>query len=162
MVQMGVVVVIGAIIISMGVGIYMFIQYQPNFVQASAGEPVTIGPVEYRITFEGTHNGNEDTRPENTFVKIRIDAKNIGDEKTRISGGQFFFIDENGQKHQPVYGEFSEEDLLDDLLEPNKPVSWTTQFDVPFDEEKKYNIAIRPAKQHESIDTAIVCLINCR
>lgn len=145
----------------MSVGLYMYTQYQPNFIQTTAGKPVIVGPVEYTITFEGTHNGNEDTRPENTFVTIRIDAKNISNENTRITGGQFFIMEENGQKHQPVYGGFSEEDLLDDVLEPNKPVTWTTQFDVPFTDEKKYDIAIRPTKLHESTDTAIVCLTNC-
>lgn len=158
---MGIVIVIGAILISMSVALYMYTQYQPNFIQTTEGKPVIVGPVEYTITFEGTHSGNEDTRPENTFVMIRIDAKNISNENTRITGGQFFIIDENGQKHQPIYGEFSEEDLLDDVLEPNKPVTWTTQFDVPFTEEKKYNIAIRPTKLHESTDTAIVCITNC-
>jgi len=158
---MGVVIVVGAIIISMAVALYMYTQYQPNFVQAQAGEPVTIGPVQYVISFEGTHNGDEDTRPENTFVKIRIDAKNISNEDTRITGGQFFIIDQNEQKHQPIYGGFSEEDLLNDLLEPNKPVSYTTQFDVPFDEEFQYQIAIRPTKEQSSLDTAIVCITNC-
>ena len=161
MVRMGLVIVIGAILISMGVGLYMYTQYQPNFIQTTAGVPVIVGPIEYTITFEGTHNGNDDTRPENTFVKIRINAKNIGTEDARITGGQFFIIDENGQKHQPIYGEFSDEDLLNEILEPNKPITRTTQFDIDFDEEKKYNIAIRPTKQHESIDTAIVCITNC-
>ena len=161
MARMGVVIVIGAIIISMGVALYTFTQYQPNFIETTAGETVIVGPVEYQITFEGTHNGDKDTKPEHTFVKIRINAKNISDEDTRITGGQFFFIDTKGQKHQPIYGEFSEEDLLDDILEPNKPVTWTTQFDVPFDENEQYNIAIRPTKQHESMDTAIICITNC-
>lgn len=161
MARMGVVIVVGALIASMGIGLYTFIQYQPNFIEAKAGEPVTVGPVEYIITFEGTHNGNEDTKPENTFVMIGISANNISTENTRITGGQFYLIDEKEQKHQPIYGEFSETDLLNDVLEPNKPVLWTTQFDVVFDEEAKYKIAIRPTKEQSSVDTAIICLMNC-
>ena len=111
-------IVIAAIIISMAAAMYMYTQYQTNFIQVTAGEPVTVGPVEYIITFDGTHNGNEETIPENTFVKIRIVAKNISQESTRMSGGQFYLIDEKEQKHEAVYGGFSQEDLFNDNLEP--------------------------------------------
>ncbi len=161
MAQIGIVIVIGAIAISMVVALYMYTQYQTNFITAKTGEPVVIGPVEYTITFDGTHKGNKETTPTDTFVKIRIIAKNISEEKTRISGGQFYLIDEKQQKHQPVYGGFSTEDLLDDWLEPNKPAMWTTQFDVPYDETKQYNIVIRPSKQQASVDTALICITNC-
>lgn len=161
MVRMGIVIIGAALVVSMGIAMYMFTQYQPNFVTVNAGEQITVGPVQYAITFEGTHEGDEDTKPENTFLKIRIDAKNISNENTRMSGGQFFLIKEDGSKQQPIYGEFSEEDLFEDFLEPNKPVSWTTQFDVEFDEEQQYQIAIRPSKQQSSMDTGFVCITNC-
>jgi hypothetical protein len=161
MAQIGVVIVIGAIIISMASAMYMYTQYQTNFIIVKAGEPVVVGPVEYTITFDGTHKGNKETIPANTFVKIRIIAKNISEEKTRISGGQFYLIDEKQQKHQSVYGRFSTEDLQDNWLEPNKPVMLTTQFDVPYDEQKQYNVIIRPSKQQSTVDTALICIINC-
>ena len=88
---------------------YMYTQYQVNFITVNAGEPVTVGPVQYLVTFEGTHQGNKETQPENTFVKIRIEAKNISQEITRMSGIQFYLIDEREQKHEAVYGGFSEE-----------------------------------------------------
>ena len=78
-----------------------------------------------------------------------------------MSGGQFYIIDENNEKTQPVYGDFSDEDLLDYYLEPNKESTWTTQFDIPFDESKEYKIGIRPTKVQASLDTAIICLLNC-
>jgi hypothetical protein len=159
--RIGLVIVIGAIIVSMGVAIYMYSQYQPNLIFANAGEPVTVGPVQYTITFEGTHAGNKEITPENTFVKIRIVAENTSQETTRMSGGQFHLIDEKRPDHEAVYGEFSAEDLIDDYLEPGKPVSWTTQFDVPYDEDQQYKILIRPTKQQQTIDTAIVCITNC-
>lgn len=162
MARIGMVIVVGAIIISIVIALFAYVQYQPNYVETKAGEPTVVGPVEYTITFEGTHNGNEKTRPEHTFVKIRLVAKDISQENTRISGGQFFIVEPNGEKHQPVYGGFSEEDLLDDILEPNKPVSWTTQFDIDFDEKEKYNIIIRPTKEQKTVDTGVVCLINCQ
>jgi len=161
MARIGMVIVIAAIIVSMAAAMYMYTQYQTNFIQSVAGEPVTVGPVKYIITFEGTHEGNKETQPESTFVKIRIVAENISQETTRMSGGQFYLIDEKEQKHVAVFGEFSGEDLYGDYLEPGKPASWTTQFDVPYDEQKQYDIVIRPTKEQSTVDTAMICLTNC-
>jgi len=157
----GVVIVIGAIIASMGVAMFMYTQYQTNYIESSVGNTVTVGPVEYVITFEGTHQGDKETTPENTFVMIGITAKNISDEKTALSGGQFYLIDEKDQKHKAVYGEFSPKDLLIVGLDPDKPIELTTQFDIKFDEEKQYKIVIRPQKDQSTVDTASICLTNC-
>ena len=54
-----VVIIIGAILASMGAGMYMYSQYQTNYISSVAGETITVGPVEYVITFEGTHEGSE-------------------------------------------------------------------------------------------------------
>ena len=159
--QIGIIIVIAIIIVSMGAAMYMYTQYQTNFIIGKIGEPIVVGPVEYTRSFDGTHKGNKETIPENTFVKIKIIAKNISNEDTRISGGQFYIVDEKQQKHQAVYGKFSADDLLDYLLEPNKPVMFTTQFDVPYDEQKQYSITIRPTKQQSSLDTAVICITNC-
>lgn len=161
MAGIGVVVVIGAIIASMVVANYMYTQYTTNYIEAVAGKPIMVGPVEYIITFEGTHEGSKEMKPENTFVKIGITAKNTSDEKTIISGGQFYIVDEKDQKHEAIFGEFSSKDLFLESLEPNKPIERTTQFDIPFDEEKKYKIIIRPQKDQSTVDTAVVCIRNC-
>ena len=161
MAGIGVVIVIGAIIASMAAAMYMYTQYQTNYIESVAGEMVTVGPVEYVVTFEGTHEGNKEVMPENTFVKIGITAKNIGDEKTLLSGGQFFIIDEKEVKHEAVYGEFSSKDLLIEWIEPGKSIERTTQFDIPFDEENPYKIIIRPQKEQSSVDTASICITEC-
>ena len=171
MVRIGVVIVIGIIIISMTVTMYVYTQYQTNFISINAGEPVVIGPVEYTITFDGIHKGNEktiETKSDETFVRIKIIAKNISEKKTVISASQFYLIDEKQQKHLPVYGGFSTEDLVyegfrssDHWLEPNKPVIMTTQFDVSYNELNQYNIVIHPSKQQSSVDTAVICITNC-
>jgi hypothetical protein len=161
MARIGIVIVIGAIIISMGSAMYMYTQYQTNFIIVKVGESVIVGPVEYAVTFDGTHKGNDKVIPDNTFVKIRISVKNISKEDTQISSSQFYLIDEKQQKHQSVYGGFFTEDLSDFRLEPNKPVIFTTQFDVPYDEEKQFNIVIRPLKQQSTVDTALICITNC-
>ena len=69
MARMGLVIVIGAIIGSMVLANFMYMQYQTNFIEVNAGETVMVGPVEYVITFEGTHEGDKETQPENTFLK---------------------------------------------------------------------------------------------
>ena len=156
-----VVMIIVGIFASMGAGMYMYSVYQTNYITAVAGDTITVGPVEYVITFEGTHQGTKQVVPENTFVKIGITAKNVSDEKTPLTGGQFYIVDEKEQKHKAIYGEFSSKDLLIEWLEPNKPIEITTQFDIPFDEEKQYKIIIRPQKEQSSVDTAVVCITNC-
>ena len=161
MARMGLVIVIGAIIGSMVLANFMYMQYQTNFIEVNEGEPVVVGPVEYVVTFEGTHEGDKETQPENTFLKIGIIAKNISDEKTAMSGGQFFLIDEKDQKHKAVFGEFSAIDLWLIGLDPNNPVEATTQFDIPFDEDENYKIVIRPQKDQSTVDTASICLLNC-
>ena len=161
MARIGAVIVISGIVLSMAIALYMYTQYQTNFIEANEGEPVDVGPVQYVIAFDGTHMGNEETRPEHTFVKIKIEAENISDEDTRMTGGQFWLVDEKNQNHRAVYGEFSATDLLDDILQPGKPVSWTTQFDVPYDEENQYQVVIRPTKQQTTVDTARICITNC-
>ena len=161
MVNIGLVIVFAAIIGSMAFAMYMYTQYQTNFITANAGEPVTVGPVRYNITFDGTNTGNKETQPENTFVKIKIEAENTSQESTTISGGQFYLVDESGGKYEATYGGFSEEDLLYHEFDPGKPATWTTQFDIPYDEQKKYNILIRPSKEQSTVDTAMICITNC-
>lgn len=88
MVRIGVVIVIGIIIISMTVTMYVYTQYQTNFISINAGEPVVIGPVEYTITFDGIHKGNEkiiETKSDNTFIRIKIIAKNISEKNCDLS-----------------------------------------------------------------------------
>jgi len=161
MAGLGGIIVIGAVIVSMGLAMFMYTQYTTNFIESVVGEKVTVGPVEYVITFEGTHEGSKEVKPENTFVMIGITAKNTSDEKTIISEGQFYIVDEKDQKHEAMYGEFSSKDLFLETLEPNKPIERTTQFDIPFDEENQYKIIIRPQKDQSTLDTAVVCVTNC-
>ena len=161
MTRMGVIVVLGAIIASMIVANFMYTQYTTNFIESTAGEKIKVGPVEYTITFEGTHKGSKEVAPENTFVMIGITATNTGDEKTLFSGGQLYIVDEDEQKHKATYGEFSSKDLLVEWLEPNQAIEKTTQFDIPFDEEEQYKIIIRPQKEQSTVDTALICITNC-
>jgi hypothetical protein len=161
MAQMGIVIVVGAIIASIIIANFAYTQYQTNYIETTAGETVKVGPVEYIITFEGTHDGNKEVKPENTFVMIGITAENISEDKTVISGGQFYIVDKENQKHKAVYGPFSSKELGLEGLDPGKPIERTTQFDIPFDEDVQYKIIIRPQKDQVTTDTASICITNC-
>jgi len=158
--RIGLVLVLGVVISIMAVSMYMYVENKINIIEVNSGDKVKVGPVEYTITFEGTHNGNKETKPENMFVHIGIVAKNISEERTLMSEDQFYII-EDKKKYVAVYGEFSSKDLLSEWLEPGKAIEKTTQFDIPFDEEKQYNVIIRPQKEQTSVDTAVVCITNC-
>lgn len=156
-----VILIISIIIGSMVVANYMYTEYRTNYVEVTAGQPVMVGPVEYTIMFENTHGGDKEEKPEDVFVMIAITAENKSEQDTILSGGQFYIVDENNTKKQPVYGEFSAKDLLIETLEPGQIVERTTQFDIPFDEDSQYKILVRPQKEQSTTDVASVCIINC-
>ena len=160
MASIAIVIIMAAVIASMGAAMYAYTAYQPNFVEGAAGEPVRVGPTEYIITYEGTFEGDKDTEPDHTFVKIGIVARNVSGEATNLSGGQFY-LDDGQKHHQAVYGGFSAGDLRFEEIEPDKPVQRTTQFDIEFDKEERYDILIRPQKEQSSLDVATVCILNC-
>ena len=161
MVRVFIIAVMVIIIVSIGFAIWSYLEWQPNFIFVNGGESVQVGPVKYIIEHIGEHNGDEKTSPEHTFVQISIIAENLGKEDTRMTGGQFHIFNEEGTRIQPVYGNFSENDLLNDILEQHVPVSYTTQFDIPYDENKQYRIGIKPTKEQASMDIGMVCIINC-
>ena len=147
--------------VSIGVSLYAYMAYQPIIKTVDYGMPVAVGPVEYTITYEGQFNGSEDLRPEHDFVQIRIDAKNLSQESVQISGLQFSLVDENGTRSSPIYGEFSEEDLLFHTIGSQNAETFVTQFDVPFDEAAEYTVWIQPRKEQNALDYGIACLLNC-
>ncbi|HSB50558.1 MAG TPA: DUF4352 domain-containing protein [Nitrosopumilaceae archaeon] len=161
MARITIVIVIAAIIASIGIAFSYYVEFQPNFLNVNAGEPVKVGPVKYIVEYIGNHAGDEKTQPKNTFFQVSIVAENEGKETTRITGGQFYILDKNDNKVQPVFGNFSENDLLTDMLEPNVSMSYTTQFDIPFDENEQYRVGVLPTKEQSSRDIGIICVVNC-
>lgn len=156
-----VVIVIGAIIASMIIAGYMYVEYTPDHLEVAAGEPVMVGPVEYTVSFENTHMGDKEEQPEHIYVMIVLTAENKGEDRTLLSGGQFYIEGEDSVRHQAVYGNFSQRDLLVEWLEPGDVVERSTQFDVPFDEDSRYDILIRPQKEQNFKDIGSVCIANC-
>ncbi len=157
-----VLIVVAAIVVSMAFAIYMYTEYRTQYVATATGQPVMVGPVEYTVEFENTHKGDKEETPEHIFVMIKLTAENMGDERTLLSGGQFYIEEPNGKRHQAVYGDFSQKDLLVEWLEPGDvAIERNTQFDIPFDEDATYNIMIRPQKEQSSNIVAVICITNC-
>ena len=154
-------IIIAGIAASMVFAIYMYNEFQPNFIQVEAGEPVQVGPVIYTVKYLGMHEGDDDIKPNEIFFKIQIIAENVGSTTTSLGGKQIFLLDENDTKHRPVYGDFDKEDLYNDDLKPNESITRTTQFDIAFDEDMKYRIGILPTKEQSSKDIGIICVMNC-
>lgn len=140
---------------------YMYYEYQPNFILVDAGQPVQVGTVIYTAKYLGMYQGDEDIKPKDIFFQIEITAKNIGSSSTLLSGGQFYLLDEDDRKHRAVFGDFSNIDLFNDDLKPNESLSRTTQFDIPFNENKTYRVGILPLKEQSSNDIGIICVLNC-
>ncbi len=162
MARIGIIIVVGAMVISMAAAMYAYTLYQTNYIEVNEGDKVTVGPVEYSVMFDGTHGGSETVQANNTFVQIMISAENISDERTPFSGGQLYILDKDGKRQKAMHGAFSSKDLLVEWLEPGEPVERTTQFDIPFDDEYQYKIVIRPQKEQSTVDTAIICITNCQ
>lgn len=154
-------IIVGGIVVSISFGTFMYLQYQPNFILVEYGYPVQVGPVLYTIEPLGTNQGDSITKPNGTFFQIQINAENLGSEETRMSGGQFYLLDESQKKYIAVFGNFTDQDLLRDFLQPNMPVTWNTQFDIPYDKDMTYKIGILPTKIQASRDIGIVCVQNC-
>jgi len=161
MIRIGLVIVISVIVISIIIANIYYLEAQPNIIVSESGTPVQVGKILYSVQYIGNHNGNEDKRPENTYFKIQIIVENPTLESARMHGGQFYLLEENDKKIRPEYGNFSEEDLLEIQLLPNESSTWTTQFDIQYDEEKKYRIGILPTKEQASKDIGIICVQNC-
>jgi hypothetical protein len=155
------IIIIGGVAASIAFATFMYSEYQPNFITVKAGEPFQVGPVLYTIEHIGQHEGDKDIKPEEIFFQIQINAENVGSTTTLLSGGQFYLLDETDKKYRAVYGDFSDNDLYNDVLKPNEPITRTTQFDIFYDENKSYRIGILPTKEQSSNDIGIVCVQNC-
>ena len=150
MIRIGTVLILGGIVGSMVIALYAYTLYQPNELTVPHGEPVILGPMEYAVTFEGTNNGNDEFRPEHTFVKIRVNMQNVAEYDAAVSGGQFYIVVPGSMPQQPHFGNgtLGQEDLLFETIQPGSHITRTTQFDVPFNAEDTYQVLIRPAKEH--------------
>ena len=101
--------------------------------------------------------------PEGVYFQIQITANNTGNETVELTGGNFFLYDINNKKHEARYIGYGENELTVLELEPNNPITVTTQFDVEYDDEMKYTVGIMPNRYglQDSQERAFICVKNC-
>ena len=101
--------------------------------------------------------------PEGVYFQIQITANNTGNETVELTGGNFFLYDINNNKYSAKFIGYGENELTVLELEPNNPITVTTQFDIQYDDEMKYTVGIIPNKYglQDSQERAFICVKNC-
>ena len=101
--------------------------------------------------------------PDGVYFQIQITANNTGNETVELTGGQFFLYDINHKKHDAKFIGYGENELTVLELEPNNPITVTTQFDVQYDDEMKYTVGIIPNRYglQDTQEMAFICIKNC-
>ena len=153
MARFGAVIVIGAVVASMGVAMVFFMEYQPNIVRAEIGEQIAVGPVMYTLSYEGTEKGSREIKSDKTFIKIGILAEGAGGESATAQKTQFTLLDKMGAQTPPTHGIFPE----------GSPqiLAYFPLGDEDLDDGFSYEIMIRPTKEQASTDLGFVCVTNC-
>ena len=166
MAGIGTFIMLGIVIGSICVSMYLFLDGQLVDITEELGDSITVNNVEFIISHIGNYENLEKTKEykeleksqaikglvtseiaEEVFFQIQITAHNIGAETVRFTGGQFYLYDINQEKYDAVFIGYAGSDIEElsrvDLL-PGSSVTVTTQFDIPYDEEMKYTVGILP------------------
>ena len=186
MVGIGTFIMLGIVIGSISVSMYLFLDNQFVDIFEESGGSITVGNVEFYVNHIGNYEILEKTKEyteiekkeaikglatseiaEGVYFQIQITAHNIGTETVRFTGGQFHLYDIDNTKYDAVHigydtSEGTEELSVVDLL-PNGSVTVTTQFDVPYDDEMRYTVGIIPDRfgLQDSQERGFVCMKNC-
>ena len=186
MVGIGTLIMLGVVIGSICISMYLFLDYRFVDVIDESDGSVTVGGVEFSINHIGNYEILEKNKDyaeiektqaikgiatseiaEGVYFQIQITAHNIGTETVRFTGGQFHLYEIDNTKYDAVYigydtSDGTEELSLVDLL-PDGFITVTTQFDIPYDDEMKYTIAIIPDRfgLQDSQERGFVCIKNC-
>ena len=185
MAGIGTFIMLGIVIGSICVSMYLFLDGQLVDITEESGDSITVNNVEFNISHIGNYESLEKTKEykeleksqvikglatseiaEGVYFQIQITAHNIGTETVRFSGGQFYLYDINQEKYNAVFigyaGSDIEELSMVDLL-PDSSVTVTTQFDIPYDEEMKYTVGIIPDRfgLQDSQERGFACIKNC-
>lgn len=154
MIRLGIILVVGAIVASMGVAMAFFMEYQPNILEAGPGEPLAVGPAEYTLTYEGVEEGNEEIRSDRTFMKVRIHSEDRGGGGAAAEKRQFTLLDRGGIQTPPSHGTFVEGS-------PGTIIAYFPLEGDELDEGFQYKVMVRPTKEQRSTDLGFVCVANC-
>ncbi len=154
MARLGIVLVISAVVTSMGIAMVFFTQYQPNVMDAGPGEQVTVGPARYTLTYEGVAEGSPETGSNRTFIMVGILAEDLQGAPASAEKRQFTLRDQNGVHTKATHGLFSE-------TSPQITAYFPLEGDT-LDSEFEYTVIVRPTKEQGSMDLAVVCVTNCQ
>ena len=186
MVGIGTFIMLGIVIGSICVSMYLFLDNQFVDIFEESGGSITVDGVEFYVNHIGNYEILEKTKEyteiektqaikgiatseiaEGVYFQIQITAHNIGTETVRFTGGQFHLYDIDNTKYDAVYigydtSEGTEELSVVDLL-PDGFITVTTQFDIPYDDEMKYSIGIIPDRfgLQDSQERGFICIKNC-
>ena len=185
MVRIGGIIVAGGIIATITFSFFMYDEYAHKEVKiATTGDPISIGNVNFDIQYVANFESLAKTQkfiqqekveidkglieasseiPDGTWFQIQITAENTSDEDIRMTGGQFYLYDKNDKKYDAKFIGYGENELSLTILEPNKPVTVTTQYDIPYDEEMQYKVGIVPNRfgLEDTTEIAFICIKNC-
>mgnify|MGYP006092269829 FL=1 len=185
MMRIGGILAISIIIASMCGALYVYTENSyTNVLISDLGEQVIIGNVVFDVQHVANYDILEKTKeyeefektqvraglieasretPEGVYFQIQITAENKGDEDITLTGGQFHLYDEENTRYDPTFIGYGENELSTIELEPNKPITITTQFDISFDEEIQYKVGIVPNRYglEGSWEIAFICVMNC-
>jgi len=184
MVGFGTVIAIGIVIASISVSMIIFWESQTTSKFSEYGDEIKVGDVKFDVQYVTNHEilkknkmyaefeklyvkkgliDESNEIPDGVYFQIQITANNIGNETIELTGGQFFLYDINNKKHEAKFIGYGENELTVLKLEPNNPITVTTQFDVQYDDEMKYTVGIIPNRYglQDVQEMAFICVKNC-
>ena len=186
MLGIGTLIMLGIVIGSICISMYLFLDYQIVDIIIESDDSITIGNVEFYVNHIGNYEILEKTKEyteiekkeaikglatseiaEGVYFQIQITAHNIGTETVRFTGGQFHLYDIDKTKYDAVFIGYADSGNIEELsvvdLLPNGSVTVTTQFDIPYDDEMKYSVGIIPDRfgLQDSQERGFVCIQNC-
>ena len=188
MVGFATVIAIGIVIGSISVSMIIFWDSQTISKFSEYGDEIKVGNVKFDVQYVTNYEFLEKDKaqqefqelyietgpnpgllsqsseiPEGVYFQIQITANNTGNETVELTGGQFFLYDINNKKHEAKFIGYGESELTVLELEPNNPITVTTQFDIQYDDEMRYTVGIIPDRYglQDSQEMAFICVKNC-
>ena len=186
MAGIGTFIMLGIVIGSISVSMYLFLDGQIVTITGEPGNSIMVGNVEFNIIHIGNYEILEKTKEykelektptaqriatsemaEGVYFQIQITAHNTGTETVKFTGGQFYLYDINQEKYDAVFVGYAGSDIIEELsaidLLPDSSVTVTTQFDIPYDDKMQYTVGIIPDRfgLQDSEERGFVCIKNC-
>jgi len=154
-------IIAGIIALSMVLATSYFWTSQTVYITPESGEPVAVADVMYDVEFVRIYDGTKEVKPEGVFFQISITAVNMRNEPTNLSGGQFILVNANGLTHIAQFLDTGPDELWYEDIEHGVAVTRTTQFDIEYDKDERYQVIVKPLKEQKTNEWGKVCVKNC-